>query len=180
MDMSEMEPVDVDLEIGAACAKDVEAEAIPVFLFHEGPLEGAHGEKRGFRVDADGPSGSDGLRALDGTRLGRIRRRSRLWGLCQCHRGEAEGESGLDHETIHRISFLNDKSDVREVELRCGRRMDTFVSVTLPRLKDRKVIGMVDEDLPEEPHGQQSIEVRCTGILLGAYQGGEGYLLNFN
>ena len=30
------------------------------------------------------------------------------------------------------------------------------------------MIGMVDEDLPEEPHRQQSVEVRCTGILLGA------------
>jgi hypothetical protein len=49
-----------------------------------------------------------------------------------------------------------------------------------PRLKNRKVIGMVDEDLPEELHRQQSVEVRCTGILLGAYQGDEGYLVNFN
>jgi len=116
VDVSEVEPVDVDLKIGAACAKDVKAEAVPVFLFHEGSLEGAHGEKRGFRMDADGASGLDGLRALDGTRLGSVGRRSRLSGLCQSQRGEAEGESGLDHETIHRISFLNDKSDVREIE----------------------------------------------------------------
>jgi hypothetical protein len=44
-------------------------------------------------------------------------------------------------------------------------------SSALPWLKDRKVIGMVDEDLPEEPHRQQSVEVRCTGILLGADEG---------
>ena len=53
-------------------------------------------------------------------------------------------------------------------------------SSALPRLKDRKVIGVIDEDLPEEPHRQQSVEVRCTGILLGACQGGEGYVLNFS
>jgi len=90
MDVREVEPVDVDLEIGTASAEDVEAEAIPVFLFHKGSLEGAHGEKRSFRVDADGSGSSDGLRALDGTRLGSINR-SGLLSL-----GKARGERAIE------------------------------------------------------------------------------------
>jgi hypothetical protein len=43
----------------------------------------------------------------------------------------------------------------------------------LPRLKNRKVIGVVDEDAFEEAHGQQAIELRCMRVLLRAREGDE-------
>jgi hypothetical protein len=41
-------------------------------------------------------------------------------------------------------------------------------SSVLSRLKDGKVIGVVDEDAPEEPGRQDTVESLCTGILLDA------------
>ena len=41
------------------------------------------------------------------------------------------------------------------------------------------MIGMIDEDAPEKAKGQQSVEVRGAGVLVGAGEGDErdvGYL----
>jgi hypothetical protein len=49
----------------------------------------------------------------------------------------------------------------------------------LSRLKDGKVIGVVDEDLPEEPRRQHTVESLCAGILLGAGEAEEGHAGQF-
>ena len=64
MDVSEMEPVYIDLEIGLALAEDVEIKAIPTLLFHQGALEGAHGEEDRVGVNANGVRVFYSLRAL--------------------------------------------------------------------------------------------------------------------
>jgi hypothetical protein len=49
----------------------------------------------------------------------------------------------------------------------------------LPRLKDGKVVGMADEDTPEEPQRQETIEGGCAGVLLGVCECGKGHLEEF-
>ena len=44
----------------------------------------------------------------------------------------------------------------------------------LPRVENNKVIGVADEDAPEEPRSQQPIELRSAGIFLGVCECEEG------
>ena len=39
-------------------------------------------------------------------------------------------------------------------------------SSLLSRLKNGKVLGVIDEDAPEEPYRQHTVEPLCNGILL--------------
>ena len=50
---------------------------------------------------------------------------------------------------------------------------------SLSRLKDGKVIGVVDEDVPEEPGRQHTVESLYAGILLGASEAEEGHAGQF-
>jgi hypothetical protein len=89
MDVSEVESVDVDLDVGAAFVENVEAEPIPVFLFQEGALQSADGKEGRFGVDTDCMGIPNRLSALDRAGLRRIFL-SDLLRLAECQRGEAE------------------------------------------------------------------------------------------
>ena len=49
----------------------------------------------------------------------------------------------------------------------------------LPGLKNGKVVGVADEDTPEEPERQESIEGGCAGVLLGVCECGKGHVGDF-
>ena len=51
----------------------------------------------------------------------------------------------------------------------------SLTSSDLPRLKDSKVMGVADEDTPEEPQRQESIEGGCAGVLLGVCECEKGH-----
>ena len=50
---------------------------------------------------------------------------------------------------------------------------------SLSRLKDGKVIGVVDEDAPEKPGRQDTVESLYAGILLDASEAEEGHAGQF-
>jgi hypothetical protein len=91
--------------------------------------------------------------------------------------------AGLSRRTdsaIKRSSTLAHKSHAWIVDSPSGVGTQDRPTSFLPRLKNGKVIGVVDEDAPEEPRRQDAVDPLETGILVDAGETEEGHAWQFD
>ena len=81
----------------------------------------------------------------------------------------------MGQRVLHHVGLVTGGQNSESLTAKHPSGSKTLQSLVLSRLKDGKVIGVVDEDAAEEPSRQDTVEPLYPRVLLGASEGEEGH-----